>query len=311
MPQGQVIKTTGNLHLVKCGDEIFECNIKGNFRIKGIKTTNPVAVGDIVDFLDDTEKSVRLITKIHERKNYIIRKSINLSRQAHIIAANIDQAFLMVTLILPETSTVFMDRFLASAEAYRIPVVIVFNKIDLYNESLLSEMNELIAIYTKIGYPCISISAERKINIDALNDLMKDKTSVIAGNSGVGKSTIINTIAPDLKLKTGELSDHHLSGKHTTTFSELFSLPNGGAIIDTPGLRAFGVVDFDKNEIYHFFPELFAFAKDCQFYNCKHITEPRCAVKSAVKSGEISASRYNSYLSIFYDDDEKYRKESY
>ena len=313
MEKGLIIKSTGSYYLVKDkNNNKFECKMKGKFRIKGIRSTNPVAVGDIVDFIMPEKEQLGFITYIHDRKNYIIRKSINLSKRSHIIAANVDTAFLIVTLVSPTTSTEFIDRYLVSAQAYNIPVNIVFNKIDLCDNEILEKLKELKKIYEKIGYKCIETSAKENININILKDLLKDKISVMSGHSGVGKSTLINAIDKKLQLKTSKISDFHNTGKHTTTLSEMFEISSGGYIIDTPGIKGFGIIDMDKEEIYHFFPEIFKLSKNCQYYNCKHIHEPNCAVKKAVENGDISLSRYNSYLSIMLDDENnKYRQTDY
>lgn len=310
MESGIVIKSTGSWYKVKPDNgQSIDCKIRGKFRLKGIKTTNPVAVGDIVDYTIDNKTGQGIITNIHQRRNYIIRKSINLSKQAHIIAANIDKAILVVTLANPKTYTIFIDRFLMSAEAYRINSVIVFNKTDLYNNELIDEMDALINLYQNIGYQCLSVSAKTGLGINQLKDILKDKTCVISGHSGVGKSTLVNTIEPGLNLKTLEISTYHEAGKHTTTFPEMHELTFGGYIIDTPGIKGFGVIDMEKNEISHFFPEMFNVLKNCRFYNCTHNHEPDCAVKKAVELGQISQSRYTSYLNILNnDDDDKYRQ---
>lgn len=290
----------------------YECKIKGNLRIKGLKTTNPVAVGDRVGFeyhekdSKDQKKLVGMIHTIDERKNYIIRRSQNLSKQAHIIAANIDQAFLVATINYPVTSTTFIDRFLASAEAYRIPVIILFNKTDRYNQEQTDRLHQLIDTYQSIGYVCIKISALLKTGLDELQERMKDKISVFNGHSGVGKSTIINTIQPTLNLKTREISDYHETGKHTTTYSELFELDFSGYIIDTPGIKAFGMLEMESWEISHYFPEIFRLSEKCQYNNCSHTHEPGCAVKEAVSTGEIAESRFISYLGLL-ESDQKYR----
>ncbi|MBE9469508.1 MAG: ribosome small subunit-dependent GTPase A [Bacteroidetes bacterium] len=311
--EGLIIKSTGSNYLVKDkNNNKFECKIKGKFRIKGIRSTNPLAVGDNVDFVMPENEQLGFITNIHDRKNYIIRKSINLSKRSHIIAANIDSAFLIVTLISPKTSTEFIDRYLVSAQAYNIPVNIVFNKIDLYDNETLEKLKDLKSTYEKIGYNCIETSAIKNINIQKIKDLLKNKINVISGHSGVGKSTLINSVDNKLNLKTSEISDSHNSGKHTTTASEMYEINNGGYIIDTPGIKGFGIIDMDKEEIYHFFPEIFKLSKDCQYYNCTHVHEPNCAVKKAVENGEISQSRYKSYLSLMIDDDDnKYRQTGY
>ncbi len=313
MNKGVVIKSTGSWYTVKHENgQNVECKIKGNFRIKGIKSTNPVAVGDQVEFKlvevekDKEKNQIGLITNIIDRKNYIVRKSPNLSKQSHIIAANIDQAFLVVTVNFPVTTTTFIDRFLASAEAYRIPCTLIFNKIDRYNWEQTIRMNELITLYESIGYRCLMTSCKQKIGLNILKDWMKNKTNVFSGHSGVGKSTLINLIEPGVDLKTKEISDYHNTGKHTTTFSEMFELGFGGFIIDTPGIKGFGMLDMEKEEIGHYFPEIFSRLEKCQFYNCTHIHEPGCEVKKAVVNGEISESRYFSYLGLL-DADEKYR----
>ena len=313
MRQGLIIKSTGSHYLIKDkNSNKFECKIKGKFRIKGIRSTNPIAVGDIVDFIMPENEQLGFITNIHDRKNYIIRKSINLSKRSHIIAANIDAAFLIVTLVMPKTSTEFIDRYLVSAQAYRIPVNIIFNKIDIYDNETKNKLKELKLLYEKIGYNCIEASATKNINIQIIKDLLKNKINVISGHSGVGKSTLINAIDNKLQLKTSKISDIHNTGKHTTTLTEMFEISSGGYIIDTPGIKGFGIIDMDKEEIYHFFPEIFKFSKDCQYYNCTHIHEPNCAVKKAVENGEISLSRYNSYLSIMLEDENnKYRQTDY
>lgn len=301
--QGRVIKSTGNRYIVRKDDgELIVCNIKGNFRIKGIKTTNPLAVGDIVNFEIETKEAGTevsgLITEIQERRNYIIRKSINLSKQWHIIASNMDQAFLIVTLALPKTSFGFIDRFLVTAEAYHIPTTIIFNKTDLYEDEWQDELKERMALYEKIGYKCIAVSALNKQNTDTLKDLMKDKVTLIAGHSGVGKSTLINAIEPEFDLKVGKISEAHFKGKHTTTFAEMFELSFGGFIIDTPGIKELGIVELEKHELSRYFPEMLAVMNNCKFNTCLHLNEPKCAVIEAVKNGEIPESRYNSYLSI-------------
>lgn len=310
MKEGLVIKSTGSWYTVEDEmGETFECKIKGKFRIKGIKSTNPVTVGDRVGFslqkvsADEKQKEVGLITQIRERKNYIIRRSINLSKQAHIIAANIDQAVLVVTMAYPVTTTTFIDRFLASAEAYRIPVLIVFNKIDRYTEEETEDMDLLIQIYQNIGYKCLKTSAKEGIGIDAFKEALKNKTNVVNGHSGVGKSTLINLIQPGLNLRTKEVSDSHKTGKHTTTHSELFKLKFGGYIIDTPGIKAFGVLEMEAWEISHYFIEIFKLSENCQYNNCSHTHEPGCAVKEAVENYQIAPSRFRSYLGLLEPDD--------
>jgi ribosome biogenesis GTPase / thiamine phosphate phosphatase len=308
---GMVIKSTGSWYQVLHEKEIFQCKIKGNFRTKGFVATNPVAVGDKVDFVVKKEEQTGLITHIHERKNYIIRKSINLSRKAHIIATNVDLALLMVTICKPETHTIFIDRFLVSSEAYNIPVLIVFNKTDLYNASETEKMEEWIQLYEQIGYRCLKISALKNINLDTLKEILKDKNTVISGNSGVGKTTLINSIEPDLSLKTSEISDYHQKGKHTTTFSEVFPLGFGGFIIDTPGIKGYGLVDLHDENLSTYFPEMLALQTTCRYYNCTHTHEPGCAVTDAVRAGTVSESRYKSYLSMLFEEDGKYRDDSY
>lgn len=306
--KGVVTKSTGSWYVVRLinGEEI-KARIKGKFRIQGIRTTNPVAVGDFV-IMDKEEDGTAVINEIEDRKNYIIRKSVNLSKRSHIIAANVDQAVLVVTLSQPKTFTAFIDRFLVSAEAYHIPTIIVFNKVDIYTNEELEELAYLKAVYTSIGYKCIETSATKKINLELLKDVLKNKTSVISGHSGVGKSTLLNTIETNLDLKTSEITDSHQLGKHTTTFAEMFGLSFGGNIIDTPGIKAFGLIDFDKNELSHYFIEMRKLLSDCQFSNCVHINEPKCAIKDAIEDHGIAPFRYKNYVSMFEDDeDENYR----
>ncbi len=298
MSTGTIVKSTGNRYLVKKEDgRIIECVLKGKLRLDGRKTTNPVAVGDVVDYEagSDSEAS---ITRIHPRKNYIIRKSINLSRQTQIIASNMDQAILIATLVSPRTSLGFIDRFLVTAEAYRIPAKIIFNKCDLLNEQLLVLQQEIITIYEKAGYPCYKVSSFESNSVEALKPLFAKKTTLLTGHSGVGKSTLINALQPDLKLKTGDISAAHAKGMHTTTFAELHTLDFGGAIIDTPGIKELGLVEMKKEEVGHYFPEIRARMNECRFNNCLHVNEPRCAVIKAVEKGEISEERYSSYLGI-------------
>lgn len=305
MERGTVIKSTGSWYVVRLdAGETLECRIRGKFRMEGIRTTNPVAVGDVVEVEESADGYV--IAGITPRKNYIIRKSTNLSKEAHILASNVDQALLVVTVNHPVTSTVFIDRFLASAEAYNIPVTLVFNKLDLYDEEDRAMLGGLSSIYGKIGYPCLAVSTLTGENIPAVGELLRDKVSVLSGLSGVGKSSLINRIEPGLKLKTAMISDAHDSGKHTTTFAEMFPLSGGGFIIDTPGIRSFGTIDMKKEEISHYFPEIFARAEACRFYNCTHVHEPGCAVLEAVERDEISESRYASYLSML-EESGKYR----
>ncbi len=297
--QGIVIKSTGSWYSVLSGGGTIECRIKGVFRIREIKTTNPIAVGDVVDF--EMEADGRgVIHAIGDRKNYIIRKSINLSKQSHILAANVDQALLVVTLAFPRTSAGFIDRFLLTAEAYHIPAILVFNKLDLFltDEKLMRELNEFISVYEKIGYECYKVSATENTDIELLRKLTKDKTTLIAGHSGVGKSTLVNAMDKNLDLKVGEISDAHNKGKHTTTFAEMHPLEYGGFIIDTPGIKELGLVDMEKEEIGNYFREMQAIKNECKFNNCVHLNEPKCAVISRVEKGEIALSRYTSYISI-------------
>jgi ribosome biogenesis GTPase / thiamine phosphate phosphatase len=302
--QGLVTKSTGSWYTVRTGDgKDVECRIKGKFRIKGLVTTNPVAVGDVVDIEPEPEQGTGVITNLHQRKNYIIRKSINLSRQAQIIAANLDQALLVVTLASPRTSLGFIDRFLVTAEAYDIPAGLIFNKLDLFSEEGLEILAEYAGIYEAIGYPCYEVSALKGTNVDEIKALLKDKVTLFSGHSGVGKSTMINSLLPELELRTGDISDWSDKGTHTTTFAEMFELPEGGFIIDTPGIRELGVIDIEKQELSHFFPEMRERMHDCKFSNCRHINEPGCAVLKALEEGEIELSRYESYLSIYSGND--------
>lgn len=310
--RGLVIKNTGSWYSVKTEDgKIVESKIKGNFRLKGIRSTNPVAVGDHVQIITNQEGTA-FISEIEDRRNYIIRKSSNLSKQSHILAANIDQAFLVVTTNYPETSTTFIDRFLAGAEAYQVPVTLVFNKIDLLNEDELHYQKAVINLYESIGYQCVEVQANaKKGNIsstDTLKPLLKDKITLLSGNSGVGKSTLINSLLPHVNLRTADISDAHNTGMHTTTFSEMLELPSGGYIIDTPGIKGFGTFDIEKEELTSYFREIFKFSKECRFSNCTHTHEPGCAVRKALEDHYIAESRYNSYLSMLEDkDEEKYR----
>ena len=295
--KGIVTKSTGSWYTVRDENgKQHDCRIAGKIRLDGRKTTNPVVVGDVVDFEMDEESAV--INKIEERRNYIIRKSINLSKQTQIIAANIDQAFLIVTLVLPRTSTGFIDRFLVTAEAYRIPVTLIFNKKDLLNEDLPHVQEEIMKVYTDIGYKCLAVSALESESIEQLKKLMKGSTNLISGHSGVGKSTLINAIQAGLKLKTGEISEVHSKGKHTTTFSELFVLDFGGFIIDTPGIKELGLVEMKKEELGHYFPEIRTLMNNCKFNNCLHLNEPKCAVLEALENGKIDQGRYHNYLSM-------------
>lgn len=298
--EGLVTKSTGSWYQVKTPDGVlFNCRIKGKFRIKGITTTNPIAVGDYVDFELEPELGTGVITNLHPRKNYIIRKSVNLTKQAQILATNIDQAFLIVTLASPRTSTGFIDRFLVTAEAYDIPASLVFNKLDLFSDEGLEILHYYKKIYEDIGYPCYEVSALLGSNVDLITEEIKDKVTLFSGHSGVGKSSLINVLIPDLHLRTTEISEWHDKGVHTTTFAEMFGLPQGGYIIDTPGIREFGVIDIEKNELSHFFPEMRARLNQCKYNSCRHINEPGCAVIKAVEDGEIELSRYESYVSIY------------
>lgn len=306
--QGLVIRNTGSFYQVKTSDgEIVNCRIKGKFRIQGIKSTNPVAVGDYVTF-SVTPEGEGLISEIAERKNYVVRRPANLSKQRHVIAANVDQALLIVTVNYPETSTTFIDRFLATCEAYRVPAKIIINKKDLYSEEELEYMRNLMFLYEQIGYQCFAVSALTGDGVDNVRELLTGRVSLLSGNSGVGKSSLINAVCPDFKAKTGEISEIHNKGMHTTTFSEMFELDEGTYLIDTPGIKGFGTIDFEKEEVGHFFPEIFRISKDCRFGNCTHVHEPGCAVIKAVEESYISQSRYNSYLSVMEDCDAgKYR----
>lgn len=309
--KGLVIKNTGSWYTVKTDDgNIVESKIKGNFRLKGIRSTNPVAVGDRVEIIRNQEGTA-FISAIEDRRNYIIRKSQNLSKQSHIIAANVDQAFLIVTLNYPQTSTTFIDRFLASAEAYSVPVVLVFNKTDLLSEEERHYQDMMMTLYETVGYQCVAISAEKGDGVDTLLPLLHDKITLLSGNSGVGKSTLINRILPGVNLRTAEISDSHNTGMHTTTFSEMLLLPDGGYIIDTPGIKGFGTFNMEPEEISGFFKEIFRFSKDCRFNNCTHTHEPGCAVIKAVEDHYIAASRYQSYLSMLNDKDENKYREAY
>lgn len=331
--RGLVIRNTGSWYTVQADDgRLYECKVKGNFRLKGIRSTSPVAVGDVVSIIPQPMSNgqppsqspdaptansqlstsnflpTALIQDIADRRNYIIRKASNLSKQSHIIAANVDMAALIVTIAHPETSTTFIDRFLASAEAYRVPVLIVFNKTDLYDEAEQQQLADLIVLYSHIGYDCLACSAEDGSGIDALRTALQGQTTLLSGNSGVGKSTLLNLLVPDADAKTAEISVAHDAGMHTTTFSQMFFLPEGGALIDTPGIKGFGTFDMEREEVSHYFREIFSASAECRFGNCTHTHEPGCAVLQAVAEGRIAESRFNSYLSMLEDKDEsKYR----
>lgn len=299
--QGLVIKSTGSWYNVHGEDgNNYDCRIKGKFRIQGIQTTNPIAVGDLVEFELEPNSDNGIINTLHERKNYIIRKSINLSKQAQIIAANMDQAFLVVTLASPRTSLGFIDRFLATAEAYSIPAVLIFNKLDLFHKEGIVILDEYKSIYENIDYPCYSVSALTGENIPLIESLLKNKTTLFSGHSGVGKSSLINALLPGRSIKTGGVSEATDKGQHTTTFAEMHTLPFGGYLIDTPGIRELGVFDIRPEELGHYFREMKALMNECRFNNCRHVNEPGCAVIKAVGNGEIELSRYESYLSIFH-----------
>ncbi|MFE7086670.1 ribosome small subunit-dependent GTPase A [Sphingobacterium spiritivorum] len=301
--RGLVTKSTGSWYLV-LGDDgrRYECRIKGKFRTHGIKSTNPVAVGDWVEFDLEPDLDSGVIRHLEPRRNYIIRRSVNLSKQTQIIGANLDQALLVVTLASPPTSLGFIDRFLVTAEAYSVPAMLVFNKLDLFSDEGLDILKEYEQIYESIGYPCYKVSALEGINVEELKDLLKDKVTLVSGHSGVGKSTLINALIPEAGLKTGSISDWSDKGKHTTTFAEMMDLPFGGKLIDTPGIRELGIVDIEPQELSHFFPEMRALLNKCRFNNCRHVNEPGCAVMEAVENGTIEASRYDSYLSIYHNE---------
>ena len=309
--KGLVIKNTGSWYTVKTDDgNIVESKIKGNFRLKGIRSTNPVAVGDRVEIIRNQEGTA-FINAIEDRRNYIIRKSQKLSKQSHILAANVDQAFLVVTVNYPQTSITFIDRFLASAEAYSVPVTLVFNKTDLLSDEERHFQDMMMTLYDTVGYRCIAISAANGDGVDELLPLLHDRITLLSGNSGVGKSTLINRILPGVNLRTAEISDSHNTGMHTTTFSEMLQLPNGGYLIDTPGIKGFGTFNMEPEEISSYFKEIFRFSKDCRFNNCTHTHEPGCAVLKAVEDHYIAASRYQSYLSMLNDKDENKYREAY
>ncbi len=312
--KGVVYKSTGSWYTVKSEEGgFFECRIKGKFRIEGIKSTNPVAVGDHVQFEVETkgDETIGIIHKIEKRDNYIIRKSVNLSKQTHIIAANIDVAFLLVTLNNPPTFTTFIDRFLVTAEAYHIKAVLLFNKIDTYNEEETLEIKYLAAMYREIGYECVGISAETGKNVDKVKTMMEGKVCMFSGHSGVGKSTLVNALEPALDLKTSKISDQHKQGQHTTTFAEMYDLSFDAKIIDTPGIKGFGVVEIEKEELGDYFPEFFELKQHCKFNNCLHVEEPHCAIKEGLEKDVLSWFRYKSYLQILDGEEEHFRKDIY
>ena len=315
---GLVVRNTGSWYTVRTDDgQLIDCKVKGNFRLRGIRSTNPVAVGDCVTVMPNTEGTA-FITEIEDRRNYIIRKSINLSKQSHIIAANVDQAFLVITVSRPQTSTTFIDRFLASAEAYRVPVCLIFNKTDLLDDDERRYQQMMKQLYETIGYECRAISAETGEGVEALRPLLEGKITLLSGNSGVGKSTLINSLVPGANLRTAEISDAHNTGQHTTTFSEMIPLPtlithhpSSSYLIDTPGIKGFGTFDMEKEELTSYFKEIFHFSKDCRFSNCTHTHEPGCAVLKALEDHYIAQSRYQSYLSMLDDKDEGKYREAY
>lgn len=311
---GTVYKSTGSWYSVKTTEgTFFDCRIKGKFRMEGIKSTNPIAVGDVVDFELETQNDYQtgVIKAIYPRQNYIVRKSVNLSKQTHIIASNIDLVFLLVTIDNPPTFTSFIDRFLVTAEAYGIKVILVFNKMDAYGVDPKNIVENLIQTYSSIGYECIKISAIKAENLDPIKHMMKNKTSMFSGHSGIGKSTLVNAIEPSLNLKTKAISETHQQGQHTTTFAEMFDLSFEARIIDTPGIKGFGVVDIEPHELDQYFPEFFALKSQCKFHNCLHRHEPKCAVKTALDNKEIAPSRYQSYIQILDGEDAIYRTDSY
>ena len=308
--QGIVVKSTGSWYKVRLQDgTCHKCRIKGKFRIRGLKSTNPISVGDVVQI--SLEGDDYLITEIHDRKNYIIRKSVNLSKQVHIIASNMDQAFLIVTLASPTTSLGFIDRFLVTAEAYGIPAFLIFNKVDLYDEFDWEYHNQIVDMYSNVGYKCIEVSALNKQNLDSLKEHMKGKVTLLSGHSGVGKSTLVNAIDSNLNLETQQVSEAHQKGMHTTTFAEMFELASGGFIIDTPGIKGLGLVEMEDSELADYFPEMRALKGQCKFHNCMHVNEPNCAIKLAVETGDIHPVRYDSYLAILEDDGGQYRESKY
>ena len=310
--KGLVIKNTGSWYAVKTdGGQVFECKVKGNFRLKGIRSTNPVAVGDFVSITPGADGVTALIDGIEDRRNYVIRRASNLSKQSHIIAANVDMAVLIATMSHPQTSTTFIDRFLASAEAYRIPVLLVFNKTDLLSEDERSVLRTVMDLYSHIGYQCIPCSAVDGDGVDDVRSALAGKVSLLSGNSGVGKSTMLNLLVPDADAKTSEISTAHDTGTHTTTFSQMYFLPEGGAVIDTPGIKGFGTFDMERTEVSHYFKEIFEEGQSCRFSDCTHTHEPGCAVLRAVEEQRIAESRYNSYLSMLGDKDEDRYRQGY
>lgn len=310
--KGVVTKSTGSWYTVRTSEgELFECRIKGKFRISGIKSTNPIAVGDIVEFDINEEDNTGVIHTLEPRKNHIIRKSTNLSKQTHILASNVDQAVMVVTLAAPKTYTAFIDRFLVTAEAYHIPAVLIFNKVDVYTEKEHEELNFLKSVYNRIGYDCYAGSVLEEDFIEEIRAVFKDKKTLLSGHSGVGKSTLANKIDSKLDLKVSAISDMHKTGKHTTTFAEMHPLEMGGYIIDTPGIKGFGIVEMEKEELAHRFPEIRQHIHNCKFHNCHHINEPGCAVKEALINGEIAEFRYENYLDMYFDEDDNYRPLGY
>ena len=308
MEKGIVIKSTGSRYSVRISDgRIIQCSIRGKFRIRGIRATNPVAVGDHVRFDWSRDRESGIIHTIEERTNYIIRRSSKLSKEYQLLACNVDITWLMASMIMPRTLTAFIDRVLVSAEAYRIPVILLFNKTDLYGPCEVAEMEDLWSVYTKIGYRCMKLSLQTREGLEDVRREMAGKVNVIAGNSGVGKSTLINVLDPVVRLKIGDMSEFHRTGKHTTTFAEMFELQGGIRIIDTPGIRGFGTIDIEKAELFHFFPELFRASKKCRYHNCMHISEPGCNVKKEVEMGEISSFRYLNYISMMEEEEQRYR----
>lgn len=307
MSSGLVTKTTGKFcDVLTDSGAVIACQVKGKFRLKGLRTTNPLAVGDRVE-IDFNDDGTGVVKTIEERRNYIIRKSVNLSHEAHIVAANIDEAFLVVTLADPPTSTGFIDRFLVTAEAYGVPTTLVFNKIDAYNEAANELLEYYELLYNICGYPTVRVSALTGDGLDGLSGRMSGKICLVSGHSGVGKSTLINALVPGLDIRTGETSAFHRKGKHTTTFAEMYALPEGGFIIDTPGIKGFGLIDIPKDELHHHFPELFALLPECKFHNCLHVNEPGCAVRAAVEAGEIPEERYVNYLTMYHEEEGPYR----